>query len=349
MNSYSVRTTRLHWKKLALVIIIIAIGILLAAILAIRQSYIHNLQPISGSQKAQLVTIPSGSSAHDIGVILEKDGVIKKAWAFEWYIRNHDLRDKLLAGTYALRPNQSVSEIATEVTKGEIATNLVTVLPGQRLDQIRKALNNAGFSSSDVDYSLNPDLYKDHPALIDKPPSANLEGYLYPDSYQRTTNSKSESIIKASLDQMELHLTPAIRQGIAAQGLTLHQGIILASIVEQEVSKADDRPVVAQVFLKRLQQGMVLGSDVTAIYGSIIANQTPSLTYNSPYNTLINKGLPPGPISNVVDSSLKAVANPAKTDYLFFVAGDDGVTYFSHTLDEHQALTKEHCKKLCNQ
>jgi len=93
---------------------------------------------------------------------------------------------------------------------------------------------------------------------------------------------------------------------------------------------------------------MPLGSDVTAYYGSVAAGQKPSLTYDSPYNTLQHKGLPPGPISNVSQSSLNAVANPSNTDWLYFVAGDDGNTYFSHTIEEHEALTKQYCHKLCN-
>jgi UPF0755 protein len=144
-------------------------------------------------------------------------------------------------------------------------------------------------------------------------------------------------------------LTPELRTGIVRQGLTVHEGVILASIIEQEVGKQSDRATVAQVFLKRRQMDMPLGSDVTAFYGAIKDGKTPSLTYDSPYNTLIHKGLPPGPISNVSDSSLQAVANPSPTDYLYFVAGDDGITYFSHTLQEHEALTQAHCKKLCNQ
>jgi len=94
---------------------------------------------------------------------------------------------------------------------------------------------------------------------------------------------------------------------------------------------------------------MSLGSDVTARYGSILAGREPSLTYDSPYNTLLHKGLPPTPISNVSASSLNAVAYPANTDWLFFVAGDDGVTHFSKTLDEHEALAKQYCHKLCSE
>jgi UPF0755 protein len=118
--------------------------------------------------------------------------------------------------------------------------------------------------------------------------------------------------------------------------------------VEQEVSDQNDRNQVAQVFLSRLAQGIPLGSDVTAYYGDDLADQGTSLTYGSPYNTLINKGLPPTPIGTVSLSSMDAVAHPAKTQWLYFVTGDNGVTYFSKTLAQHEALTQEYCHKLCS-
>lgn len=322
--------------------------IVTASVVIIRHSYQTNLKSLNASQKTVQITIPTGATAHDIAVLLQQRGVIRASWAFEWYVRIQELRGDLQAGTYALRASESVPEIVSTITQGRIATNLLTILPGQRLDQVRQAFINAGFKAADVDHALDPALYSDHPALADKPTQASLEGYLYPDSYQKTADTKPEDIIRASLDQMQKHLTPELRTAIVKQGLTVHEGIILASVIEQEVSKPQDRQTVAQVFLKRLRQGMVMGSDVTAFYGAIEAGQAPSTTYDSPYNTLIHMGLPPGPISNVSDSSLYAVANPASTDYLYFVSGDDGITYFSHTLEEHQALTAEHCKKLCS-
>jgi UPF0755 protein len=147
---------------------------------------------------------------------------------------------------------------------------------------------------------------------------------------------------------MNKQMSPTIRNAFASEGLTPYQGLTLASIVEQEVSTQADRNQVAQVFLARLAQGMPLGSDVTAYYGALSAGQTPSVNYDSPYNTLLHKGLPPTPISSVSVSSLNAVAHPAKTSWLYFVTGDNGVTYFSKTLAQHQQLTQQYCHKLCS-
>lgn len=349
MKRYDMGKRRRSWRNVwisLLVIILIGLGV---SVFIIRRTYNQNLQAVSASQRAVIVTIPNGASVKAIGKKLQDMGLIKASWAFEWYIRNQNLRDQLQAGTYSLRPNQGVKEITIVLTQGKVATDLVTILPGQRLDQIQSSLiNNGGFSAEAVNTALDPELYANHPALADKPTGSNLEGYLYPDSFQKTADTKPETIVKASLDEMQKHLTPEIRAAFVRQNLTVHEGVILASIVEQEVSNAKDKPIVAQVFLRRLHENMPLGSDVTAFYGALKADQEPSVIFDSPYNTRLHPGLPPGPISNVSEASLAAVANPATTDYLFFVAGDDGNTYFSHTVEEHDALTREHCKTLCN-
>ncbi|MCA9332799.1 endolytic transglycosylase MltG [Candidatus Saccharibacteria bacterium] len=331
------------------VIVIFLIVTTLTTIFFIRKSYNDNLKPVSASQNNQLVTIPLGSSVKEVGIILEKAGVIRAGWAFEWYVRNNDLRDDIQAGTYYLRPNQGIEEITNIITQGKVATDLVTILPGQRIDQINKALQNYGFNEDVVSKALNPSMYKNHPALVDKPEDASLEGYIYPESFQRTSQTKAEDIIKASLDEMQKQLTPELRANIVKQGLTVHEGVILASIIDQEVSNPDDKRTVAQVFLKRLREGMALQSDPTAIYGAILDGKEPSIFYESPYNTYKHSGLPPSPVSNVTGSALMAVANPSSTDYLFFVAGDDGKTYFSSSIAEHERLTSEHCKKLCTE
>lgn len=345
---YELGARKHNWARLWLIIFFITVLGLGVAVYEVRHTYNQNLRPVSASQRNVLMTIPAGATVQEMGRKLQNQGLIRASWTFEWYVRNHNVRDLLQAGTYSLRPNQSVEEIVDVLTHGKVATDLVKILPGQRLDQIREALiNNAGFSAGDVDKALDPAQYADHPALADKPTGANLEGYIYPDSYQKTADTKPETIIRSALDEMQKHLTPEIRATMVSQGLTVHQGVILASIIDQEVGKAEDRPTVAQVFLKRYHEHMQLGSDVTAFYGAIKAGQTPSVSYDSPYNTRLHDGLPPGPISNVSASSLEAIAHPAATDYLFFVAGDDGVTYFSHTEAEHETLTAQHCKKLC--
>lgn len=335
------------FAKGIIVILVAFIVVVIAGVLVARRSYEANLAPYSASQKSVQVIIDSGSTAQEIAQQLEDSNLIKAAWAFEWYVRTNDLRDDLLAGTYNIRPNMAIPEIVDAITLGRVATDLVTIPPAIRIDQVRQVLVQNGFTPADIEAALDSSEYSNHPALVDKPMNANLEGYIYPESFQKTSQTTAVDIITQSLDEMQKRLTPTLRAGIVRQGLTVHEGIILASIVEQEVSNPEDKPKVAQVFLKRLKDGIALESDATASYGAILNGDEPSLTYASAYNTYQNKGLPPTPISNVSESSLAAVADPASTSFLFFVSGDDGVTHFSKTLDEHEENISKYCTTLC--
>lgn len=308
----------------------------------------NNLKPVSSNQTTITITIPTGSSLSDVTTLLKKNGLIRNEWVFKQYVRSKGLQDSILAGTYALKPSQSVSEIVGILTEGRVENMLVTIKPGQRIDQIKQTFINAGFSVKETEAAFEPAQYEGHPALVDKPRNASLEGYLYPESFQKDGTTKATQIITSSLDEMQKRLTPELRAQFAKKGLSVYQGITLASIIEKEVSVISDKALVSQVFYKRLSMDMGLESDPTAFYGAIIAGQEPSLRYDSPYNTYLVKGLPPGPISNVTQESLSAAANPANTDWLFFVAGDDGKTYFSKTLPEHEANIDKYCKKLCN-
>ncbi len=334
-------------KKIIAIVVIVVVVALVAVVAIIRKSYSDNLKPVGGNTNNQVITVEPGSTPGQIADDLKAKGLIKSDWAFEWYVRNEQLRDKLKAGTYAVNPSQSVSEIVQVIVDGKEATDLVTILPGKRIDQVKEDLIKAGFAEAEVTAALDPKQYADHPALTDKPSDASLEGYIYPESFQKTAETTVKQVITQSLDEMDRRLTPEVREAFSKQGLTLHQAIVLASVVENEVSNAADRAQAAQVFLKRYKSNIMLGSDSTAVYGSILAGQGRAILYDTPYNTRLHTGLPPGPISNVGEGSLKAIAFPAGTDWLYFVSGDDGNTYFSKTLQEHEELTKKHCIELC--
>lgn len=340
---------RLNLRTYILMIVAVVVVLLIAGVVMIRKVYTDNLKPAGTVEKSHVITIEPGTPTPTIADTLYSKGAIRSDWAFEWYVRNHQLQDQIKAGTYLVSETQSVQEIVDMLIDGKIRSDLVTILPGKRLAQVRDSLIQAGFSEQDVDAALEPAQYADHPALTDKPADSNLEGYLYPESFQKTSQTTPKEIIKLSLDEMQLRLTPEVRQALSRQGLTVHQGVTLASIVEQEVSEPSDRAQAAQVFIKRYKTGMSLGSDPTAFYGAILDDQEPSVNYDSAYNTRIRNGLPPGPIGNVSESSLSAVAYPAQTDWLYFVSGDDKRTHFSKTLEEHEELTRKHCTELCGQ
>lgn len=346
---YNARPSKNNFPRRVLWTIVIFVAGLVLATGVVRYIYNQNLKAVSpgGNAKTSYITIESGSSAKQIAKQLKKAGLIRSTWAFEWYVNSKEARNVLQAGSYNLSTRQDIPQIVSQLTHGLIVTDLVTILPAQRLDQVKQIFERHGYSKAEVEQALDPKQYAGHPALVDKPEGASLEGYLYPDSFQKTSNTDLGLIVRQSLDEMNKYLTPSIRAAFTAQGLNTYQGITVASIVEQEVSNPTDRAQAAQVFLKRLRTGISLGADPTALYGAIVAGQKPSFTYDSPYNTHFHVGLPPTPISNVSESSLKAVAQPAPTDWLYFVAGDDGKTYFSRTQQEHEALTEQYCHRLC--
>lgn len=327
----------------------LVVALLVALTIVVRHYYYANLTPVSSSQTNQLVTVQSGASVDQIADLLHGDKLIKNPVIFEWYVRAEGLGNSLEAGTYALNPSENVQTIAKVISSGKIATKLVTIIPGKRLDQISATLINDGFSPASVAAALQPGQYAGLPAIAIKPAGASLEGLLYPDSFEKSAGSDPSIIIRESLVEMGNKLTPNLQEAFAKEGLSPYQGIILASIVQQEVPGYNDQTQVAQVFLKRLSINMPLGSDVTALYGAIEANQPPNLSYDSPYNTLIHNGLPPTPIATVSLSALDAVANPAPTSWLYFVAGDNGQTYFAQTLQQQQSNIAAYCHSLCSQ
>lgn len=329
-------------------IVLVFVGLALVGTVVARQLYDRGLGPVSNSQQSQIFTVESGDTVKQVAVRLENEHLIRSAWAFQLYTHSKNVSDKIQAGTYALSPSQGTPEIVTILTQGKVTTKLVTILPGRRIDQVKADLINSGFQPAAVEKALNPANYSDLPALAFKPSNVNtLEGLLWPDSFQKQPDTEPSVIIRESLVEMGQQLTPDVQAAFAAEGLTTYQGIILASIVLQEVNKPADQAQAAQVFMARLKAGMTLDSDATARYGAIQAGYAPSLDYDSAYNTYKNPGLPPTPISTINASSLAAAAHPASTNWLYFVSGDDGITYFSTNLQDHEALTKQHCHKLC--
>ncbi len=350
-----------HWLRIFLIVATAMVLLIVAGVFTVRRTYEDGLKPVSSSNQTILFTVPKGASVKETAQSLEQEGLIRSSRSFEWYFRTNNLREYLKAGTYNLRPSLSAQEIAGILTEGRIATGLITILPGQRIDQIKNSLiNDYGFNEAAVEAALKPSAYPNHPALVDKPKNAGLEGYLYPESFQNTSQTTPKSVIEASLDQMAAALTPEVRQGINEQGLSIYEGIKLASIIEREVGHADnqkdleDKKIVAQVFLRRLRGDIPLQSDATASYGAVLAGRDLStmpkaavLRFESPYNTYLHKDLTPTPISNVSTNSLKAVAAPAKTNYLYFLSDDNCVTRFSMTLEEHEANISKYLTSGC--
>lgn len=310
--------------------------------------YNNNLKPVSSSSTIDFFTVESGSGVHQIALDLKGVSLIRSVNAFETYVTANNYRDKLQAGTYKLSPSMSVQTIVSKMVDGDVAKDLLTILPGKRLGEIQQAFSKAGYPQDEIKNAFNPAGYSDHPALASKPAGASLEGYLYPDSFQKLSTTPASTIIRQSLDEMAKYLTNDITTGFKNQGLDVFQGITLASIVVKETDNMVDQPIVAQVLLTRLARGMALQADATAWYASDVAGKPRSLQIDSPYNTYLNTGLPPGPISNVTKEALRALATPAASTYTYYFTGEDCKMHYTRSLEEHEAAIARYGVKSCS-
>lgn len=334
-------------SKKRLTIVLTALGaFLLAATISTFVWYSWALRPLSSTSEQVRIMVQPGDTAAIIAANLDDHELIRSRLAFTTYVQLSGNRSKLQAGGYVLAPNMSIQRIVEHMTGGETDELDITIPPGLTLKQLRSQFIRNGFSDEEVTRAFDAEY--DHPLLASRPAGATLEGYIYPETYRINADQPLDELLKRSFDELYEKLqTDGILAAFAGRGLTIHQGLTLASMVQKEVADPADQKQVAQVFLKRLAEGIQLGSDVTFIYVAeeLGVEATPAL--DSPYNTRKYGGLPPGPISNMNPSAIDAVAAPAAGDFLYFVAGDDGVTYFSRTEAEHEANVRAHCTTLC--
>jgi len=336
-------------RKRILLIIGSFFVIAVLAIVAVFFWYQHETSPVSSDANATRVrvTIESGTTPDEIGSLLAEQKVIRNTTAFEIYTRLSGTRNKLQAGTFSLSPHESTAAIVDHLVAGKTDQFSITFLPGATVSDNKKVLLAAGYSQAEIDMAFKKTY--ESPLFQDKPASTDLEGYIYGETYTFSAGSTVEQILQRTFDEFYAAISKNnLITGLQAQGFNLYQGITLASIIQREVSGQDDSAQVAQIFLKRLSEGMPLGADATFVYAANKAGVTPTVDFDSPYNTRIHTGLPPGPISAPGVAALQAVAHPAEGDYLYFVSGDDGKNYYSRTIDEHEKNTREYCKINCS-
>lgn len=336
-----------RWRKVAIIGLITLATLASVTLIGSRVWYDQNLKPLTAESRIITVEIPIGSSVDTIANLLKKSGVIRNTQAFKIYVRGNEKADSLRFGVYDFDSSLTTPEIVEILVSGQEASELFTIPPGLRIDQVRARFIKAGYSEAETDAALEPTQYENHPALISKPKGDSLEGYLYPESFHRTSATTAKELVVLSLNEMAKRLTPSRIEAFSRQGLSPHEAIIIASIIEEEVHLAEDRLVVGQIFLKRLKEGIQLGSDVTYEYASVVHGGIAWPGLDDPYNTRLYSGLPPGPIANFDETALQAVSNPADTDYLFFLSGDDDKTYYGKTLAEHDKNIRDHCQKKC--
>lgn len=330
------------------------IGLLIGLVAVIAVTY-YLLLP--GNQQEVIITVQSGSSLSQVIDQLANHGVVKSTHLTKVYLKLVNFSPTIQAGDYTVPANQpNIEAVFANLKKTTASVRRVTFYPGATLNHRnsktdttpshREALKKVGYTDDQIDQAF--DSYREHPLFKLLPEVDNLEGLIYGDTYEIFAKGNVEGALKRSLDQYLMIIDKYnLVELYKNQGLSLYQGIILASIVEREVNVLADRNKVAQVFLKRYRQNISLGSDVTYQYASRLAGKENDLYIKSPFNTRQVTGLPPTPIASPSQSSLLAVAHPAETNYLFFVAGDDDKTYFAETLDQHNVNVKKYCQKKC--
>ena len=324
----------------------------------------------------QTIEISAGESVKQIANNLKQADLIRNPLAFELYARINNLHAKLKTGKYSFRKTMSARAIAKQLVNGVVSSDVfnLTILPGTNLlgdkgksqTGIIHQFRTLGYSEEEINQALtkhydNPvlkGLYADETKLSNPeiPVKLALEGYLYGETYQFYNHEKLENVITTILNQFnDVVVSNQLEERFKARGLSLREGIILASIIQKE-AHTEDMPGVSMVFQNRLKQGIALGSDVTATYAADItgidrtnATNADILAVNSLYNTRKFPGLPPGPIAVPSKAALLAVAEPdsSKASMLYFLTGDDGLMYYSSTDAEHNQKIRDHCQKLC--
>jgi UPF0755 protein len=286
----------------------------------------------------QFVSVASGLGTTSIGKRLIDAGVVRDEITFRAALWLSGDARRLQAGDYRFDRPMSALEVVDKIARGDVDVQTLTLPEGLTIVEMAElfATNGLGTAASFVTAARNAALIQD----ID-PAARDLEGYLFPDTYRLPRGSDAEALVKLMVAQFRSVVTEQVRADASAHGLSARQLVTLASMVEKETSRADERKVVAAVYLNRLREGMPMQCDPTVIYalarvGRYTGNlRRDDLMFDSLYNTYRYPGLPPGPIAAPGRASLEASARPDSVDYLYFVSRNDGSHVFARTLTEH--------------
>ncbi len=320
------------------------------------------LQPLDASKDSLVqVEIPSGSSNKQIGEILEKNDVIKSGIVFNYYTKFKNFTG-FQAGYYQMAPNMTLDEISKMLQGGgtaeptDVADGKITIPEGYSIDQI--AVRVAKVTGKDkeefLDLMKNEDFFNElknkYPELLESAGQAKdvkyrLEGYLFPATYNYYKNTSLKDIVDQMVGKTNSIMQPYF-QTIKQQNHTVQEVMTLASLVEKEGVKEEDRKNIAQVFYNRIATGMPLQSDISVLYA--LGEHKEFVSYkdtaiDSPYNLYTNAGYGPGPFNSPSEDSIKAVLEPTQNEYYYFVADiKTGSVYFAKTYEEHLALREQY-------
>jgi len=358
---------KIVWTIIALLLVTLAVtGVFV-------YSYIDSaLKPVNANDTEYVtLEIPAGSSAKEIGSILEKKGLIKSGQVFNYYSKFKSYAN-FQSGYYNLQKSMDLDTIAKALQKGGTDTpqpptlGKVVVPEGYTLNQIAEAVEKSGnkkvsisakdFLSKVQDESFISKMVAKYPKLLSGLPTKDsgvkyrLEGYLFPATYNYTSDTTAETLIDQMLATMDSKLS-TYYEVLESKNLTVNDVLTLASLVEKEGSTDEDRKNIASVFYNRLNQGMPLQSNIAILYAegklgkktTLAEDAAIDTNIDSAFNVYKNPGLMPGPVDSPSLSAIEATVNPNKTDYLYFVANTEtGTVYFATTYEEHAKNVEEH-------
>ena len=317
---------------------------LLGFYLGFRQEEIES--PASDDSTSILFTVTPGETAATIATRLERAGLVRDARLFRLLVRYRGVDAQLEAGDYQLRPNMSLEEIVNALQSGHPSEVTITIPEGWRAEEIAEMLEERELVKAEEFLRTAREGEFEYWFLSDRPEGVSLEGYLFPDTYGIPPDFEADQIIDMMLADFGCRFTPKMHREAARQGMSIHEVLTVASLVEREARIPEERPLIASVYLNRLEAGWLLESDATAQYALGYQEGT-GQWWKSPisleemtqidslYNTYLYPGLPPGPICNPGLASIQAVINPAETNYMFLYHKGDGSHAFAETYEEH--------------
>ena len=313
------------------------------------------LETPAGSDETPITfTVQTGQSVAEISGNLRARRLISDTELFRRYVQYRQLDAGIQAGTYTLRQTMTISEIARALQSAQAPEQQVTIPEGRRLEQVAALVSQQTNLSAEEFLLMAQTDWRDTPLMVryeflaQIPLTQTLEGFLFPDTYRLTMNATAYDLIERMLANFAQQVTPEMRQSFEQQGVSLYEGLIIASIVEREAVVASERPLMAGVYYNRLHAGWTLSADPTVQYALGYNAETQSwwkqgltfadLEFDSPYNTYRYAGLPPGPIASPGFEAIHAAAQPTTTDFFFFMVDctkEDGSHIFALTGEEH--------------
>lgn len=326
-------------------IILMSIGFFFLVVVFLSLGFgLFLVSPADKAGKDQVFVVKEGASLKEVAADLETRGLIANKTLFVLWTKVKGYGRDIRAGEYALSPAMAPVQLLEILRKGLVILHPVTIPEGFNREQVAEALAAKGLADKKRFLELTQDKKLLRQYGI---PGPTFEGYLFPDTYHFSKGTPTLAILDTMVKRFKQVVVPLLERS-QGTGMDFAEVVILASIVEKETGRPEERPLIASVFLNRLRLGMRLESDPTVIYG--IENfdgdlRKRDLTEKTPYNTYVIHGLTPGPIANPGLESIKAVMDPAKTEFLYFVSKNDGTHHFSKTLTEHSRAVETYQRR----